>query len=147
LSKEGVPVKRTRSLVVGVVLLAVAVVCLGQEPQQDPGPVPVPTLPPAVAPAPQPPVEAQTVPLKERGVEELLTRLDTLQVQQAELDKAKKETVALLKAKLKQQKQRLLKLGVNVEEETAPKPPSPRTAEETPNPAVPPPSLPDERKR
>jgi hypothetical protein len=62
----------------------------------------------------------KAVAAKEKTVEDLLARLDALQAQQAELDKAKTETVALLKEKLKQQRQRLRKLGVSVEEETVP---------------------------
>ena len=60
---------------------------------------------------------AKTDEVKEKSVEELLGRLDALKAQQEELDKAKKETVTLLKEKLKQQKQRLQNLGVTVEEE------------------------------
>ena len=60
---------------------------------------------------------AKTDEVKEKSVEELLSRLDAIKAQQEELDKAKKETVTLLKEKLKQQKQRLQNLGVNIEEE------------------------------
>ena len=60
---------------------------------------------------------SKTDEVKEKSVEELLSRLDAIKGQQEELDKAKKETVTLLKEKLKQQKQRLQNLGVSVEEE------------------------------
>jgi predicted transcriptional regulator len=60
---------------------------------------------------------AKTDEVKEKSVEELLSRLDAIKAQQEELDKAKKETVTLLKEKVKQQKQRLQNLGVNIEEE------------------------------
>jgi hypothetical protein len=63
------------------------------------------------------------VPVKEKSIEELLAKLDLIKAQQEELEKARKETVALVKERLKQQKERLQKLGVSVEEEPATPPP------------------------
>jgi hypothetical protein len=104
---------------VGGVLLAVAAACVGQDPRPSPtGSV----VPPSVnQPAAAPALEPHTV-AKDKSIDELLSRLDAIKAQQEELEKAKKETVALLKERLKQQKQRLQKLGVNVEEETPPPP-------------------------
>ena len=113
--------KRYGVLCVGGVLLAAVAVCVGQDPRPTPtGPVVPPTLNQApVAPAPVPHAEGRAA-AKDKSIDELLSRLDTIKAQQEELDKAKKETVALLKEKLKQQKLRLQKLGVTVEDETPP---------------------------
>jgi hypothetical protein len=45
-----------------------------------------------------------------------MSRLVAIQGQQAELEKERKEAEAVLKEKLKEQKEKLKKLGVNVEE-------------------------------
>jgi hypothetical protein len=58
--------------------------------------------------------------LRAESIDALLSRLDNLKAQRAELDKAEKETVAILKEKLKQQQERLQKLGVNVPDTPAP---------------------------
>jgi hypothetical protein len=119
--------KRYCVLLVGGALLAVAAVCVGQAPS-----------PPATQPKPAPHTieypdlplsDGRTVsaPAKEKTIEELLARLDAIKAQQEELEKSRTETVALVKEKLKQQKQRLQKLGVSVEEEAVP-PPSISTA-------------------
>jgi hypothetical protein len=89
----------------------------------------------ARAPEPPPPAKAATI-------DDLLNKLHSLKVQKAALEKAEKDTVALLKEKLKQQHDRLKKLGVNVEEAppaptVAPLPPPASTV------APPPPSLSD----
>jgi hypothetical protein len=97
---------------VGGVLLAVAAVCVGQAPP------PSPTSPAVPFPLVQTP--AASAAAKDTSIDELLSRLDAIKAQQEELEKAKKEAVSLLKEKLKQQKQRLQKLGVSVEEETPP---------------------------
>jgi hypothetical protein len=67
----------------------------------------------------QPPPPASPAPPK--AVEELIAQLDAIQAQQAQLEKARQETVAVLKERLKQQKQRLQRLGVS-EEEAVPTP-------------------------
>jgi hypothetical protein len=45
-----------------------------------------------------------------------MTRLAAIKDQQAELEKEKKEAEAVLKEKLKEQREKLQKLGVNVDE-------------------------------
>jgi hypothetical protein len=69
-------------------------------------------------------------PPKAASIDDLLNRLDSLKAQKAALEKAEKETLALLKEMLDQQKDRLKKLGVNVEN-GPPKPPV------TPGPSAP----------
>ncbi len=54
--------------------------------------------------------------LKSASIEDLLNKLQGLKAQRAELDRLEKEMVAVLKEKLKEQKERVQKLGVNVEE-------------------------------
>jgi hypothetical protein len=49
-----------------------------------------------------------------------MARLAAIQGQQAELEKERKEAEAVLKEKLKEQKDKLKKLGVNVEESDRP---------------------------
>ena len=71
---------------------------------------------------------------------DLLNKLDSLKAQKAALEKAEKETLALLKDKLKQQKDRLKKLGVNVEDgppASPVAPPPPPLAAPPPGPAQP----------
>jgi hypothetical protein len=60
----------------------------------------------------QPPRER----LKSENIDGLLSRLDNIRAQKAELERRERETIGVLKEKLKEQKQRLQKLGVNVEE-------------------------------
>jgi hypothetical protein len=45
-------------------------------------------------------------------IEALIRRVEAIKAQKAELDKAEKETLTLLREKLQQQEQRLRKLGV-----------------------------------
>jgi hypothetical protein len=72
-------------------------------------------------------------------IEGLISKLADIKARQAALEKAEKETIAQIKEQLKQQKERLKKLGVNVEGGTtppaalAPAPPPPPAG------AVPPP--------
>ena len=129
--------KRYCVLLVVCMFLAVAAISVGQVPPTTVGlpptsPPPVPDLPDVLrvskTPESKEPAKttavmeiivepAKTDEVKEKSVEELLSRLDAIKAQQEELDKAKKETVTLLKEKLKQQKQRLQNLGVTIEEE------------------------------
>ena len=52
-------------------------------------------------------------PVKEHNtIDDLLRKLDAIKAKKGELDKAEGETIALLREKLKQQEQRLQKLGV-----------------------------------
>jgi hypothetical protein len=120
-------VKRYCVLLVGGALLAAVAVCVGQAPAP---PVAQPRRPArpsedvdrlSLPPSPAPNAPQGAAPAREQSVEELLARLDSIKAQQEELEKARTETVALVKEKLKQQKQRLQKLGV--EEESAPPPP------------------------
>jgi hypothetical protein len=57
--------------------------------------------------------------LKAEGIDELLSHLDMIKAQKAELEKVEKEMVTVLKEKIKEQKQRMQKLGVSVEENGA----------------------------
>jgi hypothetical protein len=115
---------------VGGALLAGVAVCVGQAPpsvQTNDGHS---NLSSGQAPAPsadylrasEPPQSQVATPPKEKSIEELLARLDAIKAQKEELEKARTETVALVKEKLKQQKQRLQKLGVSVEEVSVPPP-------------------------
>jgi hypothetical protein len=68
-------------------------------------------------------------------IDDLLNKLDSLKAQKAALEKAEKETLALLREKLKEQKDRLRKLGVPTEE--APVAPPPPVSITTSAPEVP----------
>lgn len=57
---------------------------------------------------------------KSENIDGLLGKLKAIKAQQAELDKAEKEAVAVLKEKLKEQRELLKKLGINVEPEGSP---------------------------
>ena len=74
---------------------------------------------PEVTPG-QPLAGTATVPVKHGtdGIEVLMDKLATIKAQKAELDKVEKQTVALLREKLKHQKERLQKLGVEPQEAT-----------------------------
>jgi hypothetical protein len=54
--------------------------------------------------------------LKTASIEDLLNKLDALKAQKAELERIEKETVAVLRDKLKEQKERIQKLGVAVDD-------------------------------
>jgi hypothetical protein len=125
-------VKRYCVLLVGGALLVAVTMCVGQAP-----------APPAAQPKP-PAVEYPEIklsegrtipaPAKEKSIEELLAQLDAIKAQQEQLEKARTETVALVKEKLKQQKQRLQKLGV--EEEPVAPPAVPAVVGQTADPLV-----------
>jgi hypothetical protein len=68
-------------------------------------------VPPSVTP--QQPLRER---LKSESIDGLLSRLDNIKAQKVELERQEKETIGVLKEKLKEQKQRLQRLGVNVEE-------------------------------
>jgi exonuclease VII large subunit len=53
---------------------------------------------------------------RSQNIDQLLQQLQDLRSKKAELDKQEKELLATLKDKLKEQKQRLDKLGVRLEE-------------------------------
>jgi hypothetical protein len=57
---------------------------------------------------------------KAQSIDELISKLTTLKAQKAELEKQEKELLEVLKTKLKEQKARLKKLGVDVEENNTP---------------------------
>jgi hypothetical protein len=59
---------------------------------------------------------------REKGIDELVATLERIKSQKSELDKAEKETAAMLKEKLRQQRQRLEKLGIAEEPQHAPVP-------------------------
>jgi hypothetical protein len=112
-------VKRYCVLLVSVALLVAVAVCVGQVPAPAPEHGGVGNAAAGwTRPSPPPPATAKAE-TREKSIEELLGRLDSIKAQQEELEKARKETVALVKEKLKQQKQRLQKLGVE-EEPVAP---------------------------
>jgi len=59
--------------------------------------------------------------LKAESIEDLLNRLTAIKAQKAELERIEKETVLLLKERFKQQKDRIEKLGVTIEEKDSPR--------------------------
>ncbi len=75
--------------------------------------------PPPHEQPPSPPPPQQT---KDQNIYELLTKLASIKARQAELDKVEKETTALLKKELGQLKQQYQKLGVNLEDDSPPRP-------------------------
>jgi hypothetical protein len=109
--------KRT-GLLCGVlaVLSLLALYAGAQDNPAKPPAADVPALPagPSVAPppAPSPTLRDQ---LKAETIDSLLGKLKALKAQQAELARVEQETVAVLKEKLQEQKQQLLKLGINME--------------------------------
>src|SRR5262249_4872496 len=88
-------------------------------PSQSPKAEPVPpasllTVPPGVPSSPPPPPSGPVS--KEpaaKTIDELLSQLDGIKAQKAALDKAEQETISLLVEKLRQQRQRLQKLGIH----------------------------------
>jgi hypothetical protein len=72
-----------------------------------------------VTPPRYPPTPARYEP-KAQSIDELISKLTDIQAEKAELEKAEKELSEVLKAKVKEQKLRLKKLGVDVEEDNAP---------------------------
>jgi hypothetical protein len=118
-------------LVVAVLLACVAVCTRTAEAQRHQGtsqavPQPSGYYPAGLTPTPQ---QQASVPVQEAAgfeprkadtVEELLSKLDAIKAKKAELEKVEKETVAMLKEKLKEQKQRLQNLGVPGDESTEP---------------------------
>jgi hypothetical protein len=102
------------ALLVLAVVLVSSLPALAQPSAEPSVPVPysVPLVPqPNPAPAPRP---------KASSIDDLIAKLADIQARKAALDRAEKETVILLKEKLKQQKERLNKLGVPVEESAPP---------------------------
>jgi hypothetical protein len=98
-------------------------------PSQSPTAGPIPpaaplTVPPAGPATPTAPKEPAA-----KTIDELLSQLDAIKAQKTALEKAEQETVALLVEKLKQQRQRLQKLGINPEgQEHTPYAPPPASA-------------------
>lgn len=99
-----------RILFVSVGLVVACAVARAEEPQRGTYPMIAPT---AVPTAPPP---ARTVvppiPPAERSVEDLLTTIENLRAQKAELAKLEAELTAALGKKLQQQTERLQKLGI-----------------------------------
>jgi hypothetical protein len=58
--------------------------------------------------------------LKAKTIDQVMSRLAAIKEQQEALEKERKEAEAVLKEKLKEQKEQLKKLGVNVEENDRP---------------------------
>ena len=86
------------------------VVACGSARTQQPSVVP----PPVVGVQPAPPIRTALPPTPpaERSVEDLLTTIENLRAQKAELDKVEAEMTAALRKKLQQQTERLEKLGI-----------------------------------
>jgi hypothetical protein len=116
----------------GVLVLVVAAACslpaiARQSPLPPLGSVensvsspPIPTEPVTSRPvSPTPPLA------KAPSIDDLLNKLDSLKAQKAAIEKAEKETVELLKEKLKEQKHRLKRLGVNVDDGNSVQPATP----------------------
>jgi hypothetical protein len=104
------PVKRTAVL---IALLGLAVVLASSLPL---GARPAPR-PPAKEPAPSVRVANYYEPAGgEPSIDDLIGKLATIRAQKAALEKAEELTVALLKTRLKQQSDRIQKLGGIVEE-------------------------------
>jgi hypothetical protein len=116
-------VKRIPSLggvLAALLVLAVVLVCsLPALAQPSAGPsVPVSD---AVRSCPLPPESGPATPPMATTIDALIARLADIKAKKAALDKAEKETVALLKDKFTQQKERLKQLGVPAED-SAPTP-------------------------
>jgi hypothetical protein len=117
------PVKRLCVLGGAAAVLFVALVAVHSIPAQpDPGIPPRATPPPPGAPAvPSPhsdfvrPAADRKAEIEEPTIDELIRKLASIKEQKAALEQAEKKTVALLKEKLKQQKDTLEKLGVGSE--------------------------------
>jgi len=115
-------------LVVAVCLLALAgffpIPVEAQNPSTSPPPVQEPPVPPPARPPDAP--ASQPAPAG-MSIDQLMEQLTRLRAQRAELEKLEKEVMDALKEKLKEQRQRLQKLGVPVEEQpvapTKPVPP------------------------
>jgi hypothetical protein len=112
-----------------VLVLVVAAAVARQTPPPSSTEGSIPPRAPSNEPRSSIPVSPTPPPAKAPSIDDLLNKLDSLKAQKAAIEKAEKETVELLKEKLKQQKHRLQKLGVNVEEgnriQPAPPPPAP----------------------
>jgi hypothetical protein len=65
------------------------------------------------------PTSARSEP-KAQTIDELISKLTAIKTQKAELERAEKELLEALKAKFKEQKGLLKKLGVDVEEDSTP---------------------------
>ncbi len=100
---------------------------------------------------PPPSASAKPATLRDQNVDQLIAHLTELRARKAEIEKQEKETTAVLADKLKEQRQKLQKLGVVVGpppappvavpvDSTAPVPPSPLTP--PPPPGVAPSPLP-----
>jgi hypothetical protein len=57
--------------------------------------------------------------LKAENIDDLLTKLNSIKAQKAELELLEKEMVSILKEKLKEQQQQIQRLGIRVEERDA----------------------------
>jgi hypothetical protein len=103
-----------------LLVLAVVLVC-SLPALAQPSAAPSVPVSDAVRSCPLPPEAGPATPPMATTIDALIARLADIKAKKAALDKAEKETVTLLKEKLKQQKERLRKLGVPVED-TAPLP-------------------------
>ncbi|MDY3560187.1 hypothetical protein R5W23_001412 [Gemmata sp. JC673] len=112
---------RVRILLVSIALAIVPGAALAQEKYPTIAPPAIAPGGPGSAPSPQivPPAAPVPPPQTEKTVDDLLTELEQLRVQQTELAKREKELTEALRKKLQQQTERMQKLGV------APKAPEP----------------------
>jgi hypothetical protein len=117
--------------VLGGLLVGVYLLSLSRPGPVQAGPQPAPASAPLdaelVTPAPVHPDAGQ-------NIDQLMEHLTTLRAKKAELDRQEKEAITLLREKLKQQRQKLEKLGIP---EETPQPPA-VGADESPGSLTPP---------
>jgi hypothetical protein len=100
-------------------------------PLSPPSPTRAPVEPPGIPiagpsalapdPAPTRTLAAAPEPPRPKTIEQLIDHLNGLRAKKADLEKQERETIAALKERLKEQKEKLQKLGIQLEE---PPPPS-----------------------
>ena len=108
--------------ILGGLLVGVYLLSLSRPAPVQAGPQPAPVAAPASAPlGAEWPTSAPLHPDAGQSIDQLMEHLTTLRAKKAELDRQEQETVTLLREKLKQQRQKLEKLGIA---EVTPPPPA-----------------------
>ena len=105
------------------VLLFLAVAVAWSLPAGAQPATPPPAPPAGVVLSPDQPVPPPPAPGEQPNrvtIDDLMAKLESIKAQKAALEKAEKEVVARLKQKMKEQQQRLKKLGVSAEEGDSP---------------------------